>query len=116
MSDFKIPISLQPNVIDLKYFILLLLIHYIILKYSKFTTLGCKDIWILKSEFVAKTQFPGCPPVTALFLVGQSSMNFVQNIFGSEYTNVPQNKSVLFSTHLCNMRPMHISVEYVGNI
>ena len=40
----------------------------------------------------------------------------IKHEFGSEFTNVPQNKSVLFSTHLCNMRPMHISVEYVGNI
>ena len=28
------------------------------LKYQKFTTLGGKDIGIIKSEFVAKTQFP----------------------------------------------------------
>ena len=27
------------------------------LKYLRFTTLGCKDIGIRKSEFVAKTQF-----------------------------------------------------------
>ena len=27
------------------------------LKYQRFTTLGSKDIWIRKSEFVAKSQF-----------------------------------------------------------
>jgi len=40
----------------------------------------------------------------------------IEHEFGLEYTNVPENKSLLFFTHLCNMRPMHISVEYVGNI
>ena len=57
-SNFLITIALPPDGMKLWYFKLILLelqIHS--LKYIRFRTLGCKDIGIRKSEFVAKTQF-----------------------------------------------------------
>ena len=49
-SDFLVPISLQSNVIDLKYFKLWILLYQIIfsLEYKWFKPLGCKDIGIRK--------------------------------------------------------------------
>ena len=55
-SDFLIPISLQPDGVNLQYFKLSSnRIHS--LKYQRSPTLNCKDIGIRKSGFVAKTQF-----------------------------------------------------------
>ena len=63
-SNFLIPISMQPDVANLWYFKPLIFQTCIIwsnrihsLKYLRFTTLGCKDKGIRKSEFVTKTQF-----------------------------------------------------------
>jgi len=61
ISNFLTPISLQHNVVDLRYIKLWILFHQIksnlSLKYERFTPTGCKDIWIIKSEFVVKTHF-----------------------------------------------------------
>ena len=58
-SDFLIPISLQPNVVDLRYFKLSILLGQKIsvwnIKVGKPS--GCTDMRIRKFEFVAKTQF-----------------------------------------------------------
>ena len=43
-EDFLIPISLQPNVVNLRYLKLLILLDKI--KYQMFTKSGCKDIGI----------------------------------------------------------------------
>ena len=48
-------LSLQPNVVDLRYFKLWILIDIIYLKLK--VSLGCKDISIMKFVFVAKTEF-----------------------------------------------------------
>ena len=53
-SDFKIPEFLHPNVADLRYFKLWILLDQII---KRFTPSGCKGIGIRKLEFVVKTQF-----------------------------------------------------------
>jgi len=51
-------ISLQPNVVDLRYYKLLILLSVILsLKYQKFTPSGSKVIEIGKFEFLAKNQF-----------------------------------------------------------
>ena len=61
-SNFLNPIVLQPDNINLSFFILKIIwsdrIHS--LKYQRSTTLGCIDKEIRKSEFVARTQFL-CP-------------------------------------------------------
>ena len=54
-SDVLILIFLQPDVVHLIYFKLWILLYQISLKYLRSTTLGCKDIRIRNSEFVAKT-------------------------------------------------------------
>ena len=58
-SDFLIPISLEPYVVNLWYFNFLIFLskksHS--LKFQRFTTLESKDIRIRKSEFVEKSQF-----------------------------------------------------------
>ena len=46
---FLISLSFQPNVLDLRYF----LVHVWNIK----VTWGCKDIGIIKLEFVAKIEF-----------------------------------------------------------
>ena len=51
-SDFRVTISLQPNVVDIRYFKL-----WILLKYQKFTPSGCKDIEVIIFYFKAKNQF-----------------------------------------------------------
>ena len=58
-SDFLIPISLDCNVVNLLIFQTISSVrsNNISLKYQRFTTLGFKDIVIINSEFVAKTQF-----------------------------------------------------------
>ena len=56
-SDFLIPISLQPNVKELKYNINYDSSKDLSLKYQRFTILCCKDIRIRQFEFVAKTKF-----------------------------------------------------------
>ena len=58
-SDFLIPLSLQPNVVDLRYFTLWIRsvrLSSSSLKYQRFSLSGCKDIGNSKYEFVAKTQ------------------------------------------------------------
>ena len=42
-------ISLQSNVVDLRYFKLGILLYQILVKVQMFTTVGCKDIGIRKS-------------------------------------------------------------------
>ena len=61
-SDFLnlIFVTLQPNVLDLRYFRLWFLLDWISFKKRIFTQWGCKDIWIREFEFVAKTQFHQC--------------------------------------------------------
>ena len=54
---FKPPPSLQPDSVNLWNFKLRFFDQTESLKYLKSTTLGCKDKGIIKSEFVAKTQF-----------------------------------------------------------
>ena len=54
---FLIPISLQPNVIDLRYFKLRILSNEINLEISKDYTVRLRHIWDQKFDFVAKTQF-----------------------------------------------------------
>ena len=58
-SNIPIPISWQPNVVDLRYFKLLILLDQIIvsLKYERVKPTGCRDIEVRKFEVVAKTQF-----------------------------------------------------------
>ena len=58
-SDFLIPISLDSNLVKPLKFQTMTSVrsNNISLKYQRFTTLGLKDIGIIKSEFVAKTQF-----------------------------------------------------------
>ena len=58
-SDYLIPKSLEPNVIDLRFFhkINSVRSNDIHLKYKRFTTSGCKDKGIRKFNFVAKNQF-----------------------------------------------------------
>ena len=59
-SDFIITISLQPNVVDLRYFklwIIYVISNSLSLKYQEFPTFDSQDIGIRKFEFVAKTQF-----------------------------------------------------------
>ena len=53
-----IPISLRPNGGDLKYVETMnsVGLNNLSLKYQRFMTLGCEDLGIRKSEFVAKTQ------------------------------------------------------------
>ena len=53
-TDFRIPISLQPNVVDPGY--VKLWIPNLSLKYKRFTPSGCKDIEFSKFEFAANTQ------------------------------------------------------------
>ena len=55
-SDFLIPFSLQPNIVDVKTMNSVRSNH-LSLKYQRFTPSGYKDIGIRKFEFVAKTQF-----------------------------------------------------------
>ena len=55
-SDFLIPISLQPAVVDLSYF-RLSISNTLILKYQRFTSSVWKYIRIRKVELVAKNQF-----------------------------------------------------------
>ena len=60
ISEFQIPMSLQPNVVDHWYCKLWILLDQIInlsfiRVYQSFTKLGCKDIGIRTFEFVAKT-------------------------------------------------------------
>ena len=55
-SDFLIPLSLQPNVLDLRYFIISVGSNSLSLKYQRFNPSGCKDIGIRKISFEAKTQ------------------------------------------------------------
>ena len=52
--DYPIPISLQSKDGDLRHFQLWFLLDQIILKYQRFTPLGCNDIGISTFEFVAK--------------------------------------------------------------
>ena len=53
-SDFLTPISLEPNLVDIRYFKLwILLKKCLCLKYLRFTLSGCKDKGIRKSEYVA---------------------------------------------------------------
>ena len=59
ISNFLIPFSLQLNVVDLGYYILLILLDKLTLSltYQKFTPSGFKDKGIRIFECVAKTQF-----------------------------------------------------------
>ena len=56
--NFLIPIFFKPNGVNLWYFKLRLfdLTEFIVWNISGLTTFDCKDIWIIKSEFVAKIQ------------------------------------------------------------
>ena len=56
--NFLIPIFFKPNGVNLWYFKLRLfdLTEFIIWNISGLTTFDCKDIWIIKSELVAKIQ------------------------------------------------------------
>ena len=56
---FLIPISLQPNDVDLRSFILRSMSDWIIscLKYQRFTPSGCQDIGMRKFEFWQKLNF-----------------------------------------------------------
>ena len=58
-SDFLIPIYLQPNVIDLRYFQTMNSVgsNNLSLKYQRFTTSSSEDIEVLIFDFVPKTQF-----------------------------------------------------------
>ena len=56
-NNFLITISAQPDGENLWLFVLNDLIQQHSLKYLRFTTLGCKDIGIKKSEFWINTQF-----------------------------------------------------------
>ena len=57
-SEFLIPLYLQPNIVDLSYFNLsIMLAKKFNLKFQRFLRSGCKDIAIGRFEFVAKTQF-----------------------------------------------------------
>ena len=58
-SDFLIPLSFEPYVVNLWYFKLVIFDYNSShsLKCQLSTTLVCKDIGIRKSEFVTKTQF-----------------------------------------------------------
>ena len=50
---------MRPNGVDLKYVETMnsVGLNNLSLKYQRFMTLGCKDLGIRKSEFVAKSQF-----------------------------------------------------------
>ena len=56
-QNFLIPISSQPDDVNLWYIILFEfdLTEFYSLKYQRFTTQDCKDKEIKKSEFVART-------------------------------------------------------------
>ncbi len=55
-SDFQIPISLQPNVVDIRYFKLYpVRLNIQSLKYQTFTLSGCKEIGLQKLMLVTKT-------------------------------------------------------------
>ena len=58
-SYYIIIISFQPDVVDLMFFKLWIMLDQIIksLKYQRVTASGCKDIKIRKPRFVAKSQF-----------------------------------------------------------
>jgi len=60
-SKFVIPVSLQPDGLNLQYFEIILfnLKEFIFLNilYLRSTTLGCKDVRIKKSEYGVKTKF-----------------------------------------------------------
>ena len=59
-SNFLIPKSMQPVGVKLWYFKIILFDHikeFIAWKYLRYRKMDCKDIRILKSEFVVKTQF-----------------------------------------------------------
>ena len=56
-SDFLIPISLKPNVVDNRNQTMQSVrLNNVSLKYQSFTSSGWKNIGIRKFEFVAKTQ------------------------------------------------------------
>ena len=55
--DFLIPISLQPNMVDHRYFKMNSVRTNNKFDLSKVSQLGCKDIESRKFEFVGKTQF-----------------------------------------------------------
>ena len=111
-SDFLIPISLQPNVVDLRYFKLWILLHQIILVWN-IKTSGSIDIGIRTFEFVAKTQFlwnssfsgkhcVGMKP--AHFVVSSKGINFLKDINNvpvfAQYTGhlqVPEIKKGMFN-------------------
>ena len=104
--------TLQPNVVDLRYFKLWILLHQIILVWN-IKTSGSIDIGIRTFEFVAKTQFlwnslfsgkhcVGMKP--AHFVVSSKGINFLKDINNvpvfAQYTGhlqVPEIKKGMFN-------------------
>ena len=71
--------------------------------------LGCKDIGIIKSEFVAKTQFL-CYKLNSKF---ETEFKNVMYLFKYQYYSFSKNKGISFATNLDFLIPISLQPNVI---